>query len=67
MGITRAFKPVACGLALALSLHFAFAAASATGKEDESLLSNPLESLSLDELDDELQVRVPSTHCTRLD
>ncbi|KAL2754343.1 hypothetical protein ACRALDRAFT_1063206 [Sodiomyces alcalophilus JCM 7366] len=55
---SRAVKPVLYGLALALSLHFAVATATygdpAVGKESPVTFS-ALESLSLEELDDELQ------------
>lgn len=56
MALTRSLRPVAYGLALAVTLHFAYAAATSE-KETDPLLARPLQSLSLDELDEELQVR----------
>lgn len=59
----RAVKPVLCGLALAFSLHFAIATAYSTGDASdaagkaESVLSDAaLRGLSLEDLDEELQV-----------
>ncbi|ROT40655.1 Zip-domain-containing protein [Sodiomyces alkalinus F11] len=53
----RAVKPVLYGLALALSLHFAFAAAASdsTAEKEVPVTFSTLESLSLEELEDELQ------------
>lgn len=60
---SRAVKPVLYGLAVALSLHFAVAAAASPGPETEKgapVTFSALESLSLEELDAELQVRFSS-------
>ncbi|KAH6672786.1 ZIP zinc transporter [Plectosphaerella plurivora] len=51
MALTRSLRPVAYGLALAVMLHFAYAAATS----EKEGLARPLESLSLEELDEELQ------------
>lgn len=61
MAISTAVKPVACGLLLALAIHVAFVAASASEKTAEDVIATPLESLSLDELEDELQVSSTQT------